>query len=347
MTSTTHTLEQIAVLEGHDERVWDVAWNPTEPLLASCSQDKTIRIASYSSTSASGTGAPDFVNIAQIPTGHKRTVRALAWAPSGKTLAAASFDSTISIWDREDGDGEWECSATLEGHETEVKCVAFNREGTMLATCGRDKSVWLWEVHPDSDFECLSVLIEHTQDVKAVAWHPTHELLASASYDDSIKLYLDDPSDDWYAFATLTEHASTVWDVCFSPCGRYMASASDDTTVRVWHARDERCQEWAVVLVIEGAHSRPVYSIAWTAGPEGTLGWLASAGGDGRVNVWEIKSVEGDAAPIDATLLARRDETHGVCDTNTVRWCPRPGGENMLATAGDDCAVRVWHVVTR
>ncbi|KZV98621.1 WD40 repeat-like protein [Exidia glandulosa HHB12029] len=339
MTSPTHTIDPIAVLEGHDERVWDVAWNPSEPLIASCSQDKSIRIASYAQTTASGD--LDFANIAQIPTGHKRTVRALAWAPSGKTLAAASFDSTISIWEREDGDGEWECSATLEGHETEVKGVAFNHEGTMLATCGRDKSVWIWEVHPDSDFECLSVLMEHAQDVKSVAWHPTHDILASASYDDSIKLYIDDPSDDWFAFATLTEHASTVWDVCFSPCGRYMASASDDTTIRIWKARDTKFHEWNCVKIIEGAHSRSIYSIAWTTA-DGTLGWIASAGGDGRVNVWAVTEV---AEGVDVTLIAQRDETHGVCDTNTVRWCPRPGKQNVLATAGDDCAVRVWGVV--
>lgn len=156
MTSPTHVLEPIGILEGmyiyqlprrnnisigHDERVWDVAWNPVEPLLASCSQDKTIRIAAY----ATGGPQQQFANVAQIPTGHKRTVRALAWAPSGRTLAAASFDSTISIWEREDGDGDWECAATLEGHETEVKGVAYNHEGTMLATCGRDKSVWIWE----------------------------------------------------------------------------------------------------------------------------------------------------------------------------------------------------------
>ena len=134
---------------GHTEVVWHIAWNPIKPLLASCSADKSVQLYSYTASNP-----PNFKLATTIATEHSRTVRAVAWAPSGETLATASFDSNIGIWERarEGGEedsqspqGEWECVSTLEGHETECKSVAYSCTGTLLASCSRDKTVWIWE----------------------------------------------------------------------------------------------------------------------------------------------------------------------------------------------------------
>lgn len=102
-------------------------------------------------------------------------MRSLAWSPSGTSLATASFDSTVAVWERthEDADedesshrsGEWECVSTLEGHESECKSVAYSYNGALLASCSRDKSVWIWEgalyftcpIHSLSDVDLLDV----------------------------------------------------------------------------------------------------------------------------------------------------------------------------------------------
>ena len=167
-------IEPIAALEGHTDRVWAVTWNPVQPLLASCSGDRSIRLWSYRSTLPYSSSPPalsdyppvnvSFASASELSTGHRKTVRSVAWAPSGKTLAAGSFDATVSIWERAGGEdleddggngsGEWECVTTLEGHESECKSVAYSSDGGLLASCSRDKSVWIWE----GEFVILPIL---------------------------------------------------------------------------------------------------------------------------------------------------------------------------------------------
>jgi WD40 repeat protein len=57
----------------------------------------------------------------------------------------------------------------------------------------------------------------------------------------------------------------------------------------------------------------------------------------------KAKGVSSDTPPT-YRLIARFSAAHGVSDVNSVVWCPRKGCEDLLATAGDDSAARVWRV---
>jgi cytosolic iron-sulfur protein assembly protein CIAO1 len=208
-------------------------------ILASCSGDRTICLWDPACV---GGNAPQC--IATLGDAHTKTIRSVSWSPGGALLVSASFDGTTAIWRKAGSTWQqvrtcrpvrpiWtgrcnlgevrtiECgmqTAVLEGHENEVKCAAFASSGTLLATCGRDKTVWVWESFPGDDFECADVKYGHSQDVKMVAWHPSSEVLVSASYDNTLKLWKEDPDgSEWYVLQAEPGlspfHARSPWAV--------------------------------------------------------------------------------------------------------------------------------------
>lgn len=150
---------QVHSIPAHTDRIWSVVPHPTLPLLACATSDKSAQIYSLNT----------YFPVAQLDGNHKRSIRSVSWKPktgnsSEVVLATASFDGTVGIWIRDDDryaqevgssgsvdDGadvgleEWEFVASLEGHENEVKCVDWSSDGAYLASCSRDKSVWIWE----------------------------------------------------------------------------------------------------------------------------------------------------------------------------------------------------------
>jgi serine/threonine protein kinase/uncharacterized protein YjiK len=236
-------------------------------------------------------------------------ILSVAFSPNGLTLASASRDNTIQVWEVNDG-------RALRTMQDGVESLAFSSDGRTLASGMWDNTVKLWDA---TSGQVLGTMQGHTDHVPSVAFSPDGRTVASASWDRTIKLW-DVASGQ--LLRTLRGHTDRVFSVAFNADGRTLVSSSSDLTLKIWDASS------GTVLrsIISGA--RPVNSVAFS--PDGRL--IAAGSDDTTVRIWDpatgqlVRSLEGHTAPVTSISFS-------------------PDGR-MLASASSDLTVRLWNVST-
>jgi WD40 repeat protein len=255
---------------------------------------------------------------ARLLRGPAARVRALAFSPDGKRLAAGAAypENSVHLWSVPAG----EEVAVLRGHQNEVNTVAFSPDGSRLASGSLDKTVRLWDARAGT---LVAVLKGHTGWMHKLAFSPDGKHLATASVDETVRLW---DAANGELVAVLRGHTAWVLTAVFSPDGTLLASSSPDGTVRLW---DLKQLVWNGVL---RGHTKYIYDVGFS--PDGTR--AVSAAWDGTARLWD---------PDTGRETARFDHAAEQPDGIVPAACFSPDGRKV-ATVTASGAVTVWDVVT-
>lgn len=250
--------------------------------------------------------------------GHTNWMRSVAFSPDGQSIASASDDQTIKVWNFLESPYS---HYTLQGHRNWVRSISFNAEGNILASASDDHTVRVWDLDKRT---CKHLIEAHDKGAMCVKINPITNTLASCGEDHHIKLWDLDTAEP---LGTLQGHEDKVFTIAISPDGKILASGGADHSIRIWDLETQTC-----LKVLQG-HKGHVHTSVFIPPRYQEKLLLVSGSEDNTVKIWDVNT--------------------GICmDTltghsNTILSAAYHADEQVLITGGDDQTVKLWEIENR
>ena len=249
--------------------------------------------------------------------GHRGAVTACAVSPSGRTIATASVDGTVRLW--EASSGKELVSMSLPD---EVWSVVFSPEGDRVLASGGslfgpDEAAVATEWHLDGTRR--RVFPRHGGWVIRAVYSPRGDRVATAAADGTVRIWTDEGALEREIAAAPGEW---ITGVAFSPDGRTILTTSSDCVARLWDSGG------ALLAELTG-HKHWILSGAFS--PDGDA--VVTGSMDRTARVWDLQGRE--LAILDAHSnavsrrllhLLRRSHPHVVARRNGKTLGGSPGG---------------------
>ncbi|MGE3822015.1 MAG: WD40 repeat domain-containing protein, partial [Isosphaeraceae bacterium] len=285
-------------------------------------------------------------------------IRALAFAPDGRTAISCDQGGTASLWDAADGRA---LGPALVG-QGGVISLAFAPDGRTVLTGGRDGTARFWDVKSGRS---VGPTLRLGKPVACLAFSTDGRLVVAGGEGNRAKIW--DAATGDQVGEDLTHPPNPRWDgyvgfVSFSTDGRRVFTASRDGMFRLWNATD------ALPTGSGGKH--PTFTVSAALSPDGRR--VLTVGTNGG-QIWDLDTGEPDGPLLthqDAALVGAFHPSQPwvaigygngsalVWDLSTRPFQPlarteqggsvralafAPGGDALL-TANDDGTARLWEV---
>jgi tricorn protease-like protein len=239
------------------------------------------------------------------------SVRSVAFAPDGATLASGSNDNSVRLWDVASGDVRvlGQCDFSESGFSY-VSSVSFSPDGKNIASGSSDQTVRIWDWHAKT----VRIAGRADDSICAVAFSPDALRIAAGCSDGMIHLCTVKTGE----MTTFGECDGVVWSLAFSPDGKTIASEDGNKKISLWDLESRQPR------VLTSANN-DVWSVAYSF--DGTQ--VASGSWDQYIRLWDVKSAQ-------MRILGKSD---GV--VRSVAFSP---DGKYLASGSDDGSIRIWNI---
>ncbi|KAI8061276.1 putative platelet-activating factor acetylhydrolase isoform 1B alpha subunit [Thamnidium elegans] len=267
-------------MTGHRSPITRVVFHPVYQILASSSEDSTIKLWDYE------TG-----EFERTLKGHTKSVQDIAFDPKGNHLVSCSADLTIKVWDV---NNDYKCIKTLFGHDHSVSSVDYLPSGDTIISSSRDKTIKLWDA---ASGYCIKTFSGHLDWVRSVVPSEDGRFLVTASNDQTARLWDVQTGESKMEFRG---HEHVLECAIFAPinsyqyiqeligdenktkdplAGQYVITGSRDKTIKIWTTNGQLLHtfvghdNWVRGLVVH---------------PSGK--YLLSASDDKTIKIWDLKT---------------------------------------------------------
>ncbi|MEM9540336.1 MAG: WD40 repeat domain-containing protein [Cyanobacteria bacterium P01_E01_bin.42] len=211
-------------LYGHQLDITAIAIDPQGKMLATGSEDGSIRLWQIATGKTMGTFSTHL-----IFGSHTRAVAHLSFSTDGNTLISTAQDATLKLWDLQTRDRPY----TLK---TFSPRALLSPVGLILAAISWQGKIQLWDINLEKKTNHLMTTFDDcTYSTSALAFSPYGRILVSGTRDGKISFW------DVYGktqFHELPSEGSAIDSLVLNAGGDRLFSTNKDKVLKVWEVSE-------------------------------------------------------------------------------------------------------------